>query len=198
RPSHPLPPRVSPAAPAIPLATAGPAVGAKPTKWTGNLRVSRIFQETPDVKTFRLMNPLGGVLPFSYLPGQFLTITVPIDGKPMKRSYTIASSPTQHDYAEISVKHEQGGAVSGFLHDKLREGDLLDSSGPSGSFIFTGRECKCILLISGGVGITPLMSVIRYLTDRSWPGDIYLLYSIHHPQDQIFKEELEYLQRRNP
>ncbi|MCI0456027.1 MAG: FAD-binding oxidoreductase [Gemmataceae bacterium] len=186
------------AAPARPPASAESALGAKPTKWTGQLRVGRIFQETPDVKTFRLMNPLGGVLPFNYLPGQFLTVTVLTDGKPVKRTYTIASSPTQHDYAEITVKHEDEGVVSGFLHNRVQQGDLLEFSGPSGSFIFTGRECKCILLIGGGVGITPLMSVIRYLIDRSWPGDIYLLYSIHSPEDFIFREELEYLQRRHP
>jgi ferredoxin-NADP reductase len=186
------------APPVIPLASAGPDLGAKPTKWTGKLRVSRIFQETPDVKTFRLMNPLGGVLPFSYLPGQFLTVTVPIDDKPVKRSYTIASAPTQHDYVEITVKHEEGGEVSGHLHTHVQEGDLLESSGPSGSFIFTGRECKCILLIGGGVGITPLMSVLRYLTDRSWPGDIFLVYSCHSTPDIIFREELDYLQRRHP
>jgi len=167
-------------------------------KWSGRLRVGRIFQETPDVKTFRLMNPLGGALPFTYLPGQALTVTIPADGKPLRRSYTIASSPTQFDYAEITVKHEEGGVVSGYLHDRAQAKDLLEVSGPSGSFVFTGRECKCILLIAGGVGITPLMSVIRYLTDRCWPGDIYLLYSIHSPQDLIFREELDYLQRRHP
>jgi len=174
-----------------------PSPSAVSGKWAGLLRVGRIFQETPDVRTFRLLNPLGGVLPFSYLPGQFLTIATAQDGKPVRRSYTIASSPTQHDYAEITVKREEAGAVSGYLHDHVKEGDQLECSGPSGSFIFTGRECKCILLIGGGVGITPLMSVLRYLTDRSWPGDIYLLSGIHSPQDFIFREELEYLQRRH-
>jgi ferredoxin-NADP reductase len=197
-PAQPLLSDGQPAFPAIPLAGAGPALGAKLTKWTGNLRVGRISKETADVKTFRLMSPLGGVLPFSYLPGQFLTVAVLINGKPVKRSYTIASSPTQHDYVEITVKHEEGGEVSGHLHTHVQEGDLLESSGPSGSFIFTGRECKCILLIGGGVGITPLMSVIRYLTDRSWPGDIFLVYSCHSPRDIIFREELDYLQRRHP
>ncbi len=188
----PLPPP-SPAAEPSP----GPAVPVT-GRWSGRLRVARVFQETPDVKTFRLMNPLGGVLPFTFLPGQFLTLTVLTDGKPVKRTYTIASSPTQHDYVEVTVKHEAGGAVSGYLHDKVKEGDLLDCSGPSGSFVFTGRECKCILLIGGGVGITPLMSVIRYLTDRAWAGDIYLIYSVHAPQDFIFREEIEYLARRHP
>lgn len=167
-------------------------------KWSGMLRVGRIFNETPDVKTFRLMNPMGGALPFTHLPGQFLTVTVPADGKPVKRSYTIASSPTQQDYAEITVKHEEAGVVSGHLHTQVQPGGLLEFSGPSGSFIFTGRECKCILLIGGGVGITPLMSVLRYLTDRSWPGDIYLLYGVRTPRDIIFREELDYLQRRHP
>ncbi|MFO0842277.1 MAG: FAD-binding oxidoreductase [Gemmataceae bacterium] len=175
-------------------ATSRPATG----RFSGALRVGRIFEETPDVKTYRLMNPLGGVLPFDFLPGQFLTVAVPSGGKAVKRSYTIASSPTQHDYAEITVKHEEGGVVSGHLHGRVKEGDLLECSGPSGSFIFTGRECRCILLIAGGVGITPMMSVLRYLTDRSWPGDIYLVYGIHSPRDFIFREELEYLGRRHP
>lgn len=166
-------------------------------KWSGKLRVSHIFKETPDVRTFRLMNPLGGMFPFSYLPGQFLSITVLANGKAEKRSYTIASSPTQNDYAEITVKHKEGTGVSDILFNHVQEGDLLDFSGPSGAFTFTGRECKCILLIGAGVGITPLMSVLRYLTDRSWPGDIYLLYGNSTPKDIIFKEEFEYLMRRH-
>lgn len=194
-------------APAATVATFPPATTAEPSpgpavpttgRWSGRLRVARVFQETPDVKTFRLMNPLGGVLPFAFLPGQFLTLSVLTDGKPVKRTYTIASSPTQHDYVEVTVKHEAGGVVSGYLHDRVKEGDLLDCSGPSGAFVFTGRECKCVLLIGGGVGITPLMSVIRYLTDRAWPGDVYLIYGVHAPEDIIFREEIEYLARRHP
>jgi ferredoxin-NADP reductase len=191
------------AEPSIPATAAGsPAAAASaampgPRRFSGPLRVGRIFEETPDVKTFRLMNPLGGVLPFDFLPGQFLTVAVPSGEKTEKRGYTIGSSPTQHDYADLTIKQQEGGVVSGYLHERVKEGDLLECSGPSGSFIFTGRECKCILLIAGGVGVTPMMSVIRYLTDRSWPGDIYLIFGIHSPQDFIFREELEYLRRRH-
>lgn len=192
----------APAAAAVPAApaAAAPLAGAPAPprrKWSGRLRVARVFQETPNVKTFRLMNPLGGPLPFDYLPGQFLTVAASVDGKTVRRSYTIASSPTQHDFAELTVKHEAGGVVSGFLHGRVREGDLLDCSGPVGTFTFTGRECKCVLLIAGGVGVTPMMSVIRYLTDRSWDGDIYLIYSVRSPDDVIFREEIEHLQRRH-
>ena len=185
-----------PATVRAPAVTTSQPAAAK--TWSGQLRVGRIFQETPNVRTFRLMNPLGGVLPFTFLPGQFLTVTILADGKLVRRSYTIASSPTQQDYAELTVKHEEGGVVSGFFHSQVNEGDLLQCSGPTGAFVFTGRECKCILLIAGGVGITPLMSVLRYLLDRSWSGEIFLLYTCRTPQDIIFREELEYLQRRHP
>lgn len=165
--------------------------------WSGQLRISRIFQETGDVKTFRLVNPVGGMLPFDYQPGQFITVTVPHGEATVRRGYTIASSPTQRDYIEITVKHAPEGVVSGYLHSEIHEGSLLDLSGPAGSFVFTGRECKCIVLIAGGVGITPLMSVLRYLLDRSWEGDIFLVYGCRAPEDIIFREELEYLRRRH-
>ena len=181
-----------------PHKTESPVLQRSTKKWRGKLKVSRIFDETSDVKTFRLMNPLGGMLPFTFLPGQFLSVTVLSAEKPVKRGYTIASSPTQTDYVEITVKHKEGGLVSGVLHNEVKEGDLLEFSGPSGAFTFTGQECKCILLVGAGVGITPLMSVLRYLTDRSWRGDIYLVYGCKTPDDVIYQEELVYLQHRHP
>ena len=74
--SSPIPPRP-------PAATAEPQPAPATGRWAGRLRVTRVFQETPDVKTFRLMNPLGGVLPFTFLPGQFLTVAAPADGRPV-------------------------------------------------------------------------------------------------------------------
>jgi ferredoxin-NADP reductase len=70
-------------------------------------------------------------------------------------------------------------------------------SAPSGVFTFTGAEADSIVLIAGGVGITPMMSVIRYLIDRSYPGDIFFVYGARSTQDFIFREELEYLQKRH-
>ena len=171
---------------------------AKPAKWSGKLKVLRVFDETASVRTFRMGDPGGGTLPFDYLPGQFLDLTVAIDGRPVKRSYTIASSPVERDYVEITVKREAQGVVSGYLHDKVKDGDELQIAAPSGRFTFTGIEANSIVLIGGGVGITPLMSVIRYLTARGWPNEIVLLYCFGEPRDFIFREELEYLQRRNP
>lgn len=182
---------------AIPIIPAPPRAGP----WSGLLRVARIFEETPDVKTFRFTASEAGPLSFSYLPGQFLSLTVRPEGKdtqPVRRSYTIASSPTQRDYVEITVKRIEQGIVSGFLHKRVKEGDQLEVASPFGSFTFTGREANSIVLIGGGVGITPLMTVVRYLADHGWPGEIFLLYSCRTSRDFIFREELEYLQRRYP
>ncbi len=165
--------------------------------WGGSLRVARIFAETPSIKTFRLLEPVGGPIPFTFLPGQFLTLTVARDGRTVKRSYTIASSPAQRDYIEITVKREERGFVSRYLCDEVREGALLQVSAPQGYFTFTGKEAESIVLIGAGVGITPLMSVIRYLTDRAWPKDIYLLFSCRTPDQFAFGAELEHLHRRH-
>jgi ferredoxin-NADP reductase/DMSO/TMAO reductase YedYZ heme-binding membrane subunit len=210
---------------------AGPsrAPAARPRRkfWSGELVVARIFDETHDVKTFRLVAAGGGPLPFDYVAGQYLNLSLTIAGKRVHRSYTLASSPTRGNYCEISVKRIGHGYASHHLHDSLREGSVLKVSAPAGHFVFdreagreaereSGREsgpdagrdpgaghdsgatpARCVL-IAGGVGITPLMSIVRSLTDRSWPGDIYLLFAVRTQRDIIFREELDYLQARFP
>lgn len=184
--------------PSIPSSTAAPQPGEAPTgPWSGSLRIVNVFTETPTVKTFRLIDPSGGSIPFTFLPGQFLTLAAALAGTTVKRSYTIASSPAQRDYVEITVKREEQGVVSRWLHDRIQRGDLLQVSAPQGRFTFTGVDAESIVLIGGGVGITPLMSVIRALTDRGWAQDIYLLYACRTSEEFVFREELERLQRRH-
>ena len=90
------------------------------------------------------------------------------------------------------------GAVSSLLHDLLVPGSRLSVSGPMGRFTFDGEKADEIVLIAGGVGITPLMSKIRYLASRNWEGRIDLIYSVKTPRDIIFRDELEALQRTFP
>jgi ferredoxin-NADP reductase/DMSO/TMAO reductase YedYZ heme-binding membrane subunit len=180
-----------------PPATAA-TTSSKPKFWSGRLKVARIFVETRDVRTFRLAPADGAHLPFDYLPGQYLNLSLKIDGRKVNRSYTLASSPTRNGFCEISVKREAAGTASKFLHDRVREGDVLDVSGPAGRFTFTGAEADSVVLIGGGVGITPLMSKIRYLTDRAWPGMIHLVYCVRTEGDIVFREELDYLEKRHP
>ena len=167
--------------------------------WKGILRVSRIFDETPGVKTFRFTAMDGGPIPFTYLPGQYLSIFPVIDGRRTPRCYTMASSPTQRHYCELTIKREaEGKGVSRYTHDGLQEGELLEAAGPAGKFTFTGAEAKSVVLISGGVGITPMMSYVRHLTDSGWPGEIFFLHTCRHASEFIFRGELERLCARHP
>lgn len=194
-------PREAPAGTAEPSGereAPAPATVVASSNWQGRLRVATIFDETPEVKTFRLMDPAGGELPFRHRPGQYLTLRLTINGKSVKRTYTIASSPTERHYVELTVKREPSGLVSRHLHDLVEAGHELEASGPGGVFTFDGNEAASIVLIGGGVGVTPLMSVVRYLTARAWPGHIALLFACRTTADFIFREELEYLQRRHP
>jgi ferredoxin-NADP reductase/DMSO/TMAO reductase YedYZ heme-binding membrane subunit len=183
------------ATPAIPAAPPGPA--SKPKFWSGQLRVASINQETPNVRTFRLQAVDGGDLPFRYLPGQYMNLSLLIDGKRVNRSYTITSTPTREATCELTVKREDMGLSSRFLHDIIREGDLLSVSAPAGRFTFTGTEANSVVLIAGGVGITPLMSILRALTDRYWKGEIYLVYCVRQESEFIFAQELESLRKQH-
>jgi ferredoxin-NADP reductase/DMSO/TMAO reductase YedYZ heme-binding membrane subunit len=179
--------------------TAAPpsAAPVQSNTWTGSLRVAQVFDETPEVRTFRLVSPTGRRLPFDFLPGQFLSLTLDIDGQKVRRSYTIASSPTRVGYCELTIKREIRGLASRHLHDAIRAGSSLVVRAPAGRFTFTGEEAGSIVMIAGGVGITPLMAKIRYLTDLSWPGDIYLVFSVKTERDIIFRDEIDALRRRH-
>lgn len=169
---------------------------SKPNSWTGTLLVAEIFVETPNVKTFRLTEPEGKKIPFNFLPGQFITVTINPTGVPVKRSYTIASSPTHTEYCEITVKLEEKGTVSNYMHNHVHIGELMQFTAPSGKFTFTETHANSAVFIAGGVGVTPMMSAIRYLTDRSWKGEIYLFFSCKNESSIIFREEILYLEKR--
>ena len=158
--------------------------------WSGELVVAKIMPETHDTKTFRFALPTSGTLPVTHTAGQYLTVTLPIDGTRVKRSYTISSAPTRSGYLEITVKRAADGYASHYLHDRVKEGDRLHVSAPAGKFVFAGHEADRVVLIGGGVGITPMMSIIRSLTSRAWTGEIHLLYSVRTKDDVIFGDEL--------
>src|SRR4029079_18214080 len=166
-------------------------------RWFGKLVLAEKEDVTHNVKTFRFRPANGAEIPFDYLPGQFLTLHIAPQGIPTKRSYTIASSPTWRDRIEITVKRDEQGLVARWLHDELKIGDEVEIKAPNGTFIFSGKEADRVVLIGGGVGITPLMSVVRYLAATNWPGKMHLILGFRSPRDLIFREELAELQARN-
>jgi ferredoxin-NADP reductase len=173
-----------------------PATGK--IRWLGKLKLTEVVEVTHNVKTFRFKPLNSGEIPFDYLPGQFLTLHMAPRGVPTRRSYTIASSPTWRDRIEITVKREPRGLVSRWLHDELNVGDEVEVEAPNGTFVFNGEQAGSVVLIGAGVGITPMMSVTRYLTETNWPGKVSLLLGFRTPRDFIFRDELEQLKARNP
>ena len=166
-------------------------------RWRGRLVLAEKEDVTHNVKTFRFKPTNGSRIPFEYLPGQFLTLHIAPGGILTRRSYTIASSPTWRDRIEITVKREEQGLVSRWLHDVLRPGEEIEIEAPNGTFYFTGKEADRVLLIGGGVGITPMMSAARYLCETGWPGIVHLILSFRTPRDFIFRDEITELEARN-
>jgi len=163
--------------------------------WNGYLTVQNIHRETHDVKTFRFVLPEGDV-PFIHRPGQYMIVSLNVHGNPVKRLYTIASSPSQRGHVELTIKRNPEGLVSRYMHDELKVGDKIRIGAPGGKFFFDDHQAQGVVLIAGGVGITPLMSILRYLTDRSWRGKIYFINAVRSKFDLIYDAELSHLANR--
>jgi ferredoxin-NADP reductase len=153
-------------------------------------RVIEVIQRTPDVKSVRFEKPQE----FSYLAGQYVVLILGDSSDPMKKPFTLSSSPTE-GFLEITKKLT-GHPFSNAL-DSLKPGDRVSINGPYGDFTFL-QEYKNIGMLSGGIGITPLRSIIRYLVDKKLNTSIILLYSNSSENDIAFKEELEEAQKKNP
>jgi ferredoxin-NADP reductase/pSer/pThr/pTyr-binding forkhead associated (FHA) protein/ferredoxin len=165
------------------------------TKGKMVLQIADIIEETHDVKTFRMVGEKP--ILFSYLPGQFMTLRLEIDGKPVKRSYTISSSPSRPHTVEITVKRVRGGQVSNWLCDNVKLGDRIDVQGPAGKFSCFNYPSQKIFCIGAGSGITPVMSMCRWIVDTAADVDVTLLACYRSPMDIIFRRELEVMASRH-
>ncbi len=156
------------------------------------LIVSDIIDETHDVKTFRLI----GVTPlyFSYLAGQFITLLLNIDNKEVQRSYSMSSSPSRPHTLDLTVKRVPGGLVSNWLCDHIKLGNKLKVKGAVGRFSCLNKPTQKLLFIGAGSGITPLMSMSRWLFDTTSTVDTKVLFSFRNHKDIIFRKELEMME----
>lgn len=165
--------------------------------WKGGairLKVVDIIDETPDCKTFCL----AGVQPvlFAYKPGQFMTFTLEIAGKKVSRCYSLSSAPSRPFSLEITIKRVPGGLVSNWFCDHVEVGGELVAEGPKGDFTCFGMASPKILFIAAGSGITPILSMCRWLADTAAEVDVKLLASFKSPEQIIFRKELEMLSAR--
>ena len=178
--------------------TAGAAAGnaglapssGPPPAWAGfrPLRVSRIEKESSTVKSFSLM-PADDRPLVAALPGQFIILRIKpnVDGPPVLRNYSLSDLPSD-DHYRVSVKLEENGAASTYLHTHVGVGDVLDVAAPRGAFTL-GPDGKKVVLISAGVGATPVLAMLHALAAEASPREIWWLYGARNRDDHPFAEE---------
>ena len=154
--------------------------------------VLAVLEETPEIRTFRLARPEG----FEFVAGQFLSVRIEAGGESLVRCYTISSAPDSRKHLEITVKRQ--GRASAALHDSLRPGASLAIRGPGGRFLYPEGGREPVVLIGGGVGITPLMSMIRHAAIGEPSRPVTLVSSARTEADIAFRDELAGLAQRNP
>ena len=160
------------------------------------LLLAQTEQQTHDTKTLRFEVPKERQ--FSAKPGQFLTFQWTVDGQRVTRSYTISSSPIHGNYVEITPKRMENGCVSVFLNERANPGLMVEAGGPYGRFYFDETIHRSIVLIAAGSGITPMISMLRYIDDLKLATPVTLLYFVRNAADIIFQNELARLGRSLP
>jgi len=160
---------------------------------TRKFRVAAIEHPIADAVTLELDAPAGVVE--SFLPGQFLTLTVEIGGVSHRRAYSICSPPLSLPRLTITVKRVEGGIVSNYLNDEVRVGDLLRVHGPAGTFTVAPdpRAERHVVILAAGSGITPMLSIIHGLLHQEPATRIDLVYGNRSEQSILFKDPLDEL-----
>ena len=148
--------------------------------------VTSIRTETPTVKSFRLELPMW----MAHCPGQHydVRLTAP-DGYRAQRSYSVASSPLDQGEIELTIDRLADGEVSPYFHDVVVEGDEVEVRGPFASY-FVWRGERPALLVGGGSGVVPLMSMLRHRRRTSPESPMRLVYSVRSAADVIYADEL--------
>jgi ferredoxin-NADP reductase len=150
------------------------------------LKIKQIIQRTHNVKSFRL--DVGGCLDFK--PGQYLIVTLP---NGLKKPLSISSSPTETGFIEFTKKLTDSDFSK--VINNLNIGDALKIKYPFGNFTFEGQY-KRIAFLSGGIGITPIRSIIKYLVDKKSDTDVVLLYGNRTMKDIAFKDDFDAMQKQ--
>ena len=160
------------------------------------VQIEGIYCETPLVKTFTLRLLSGNGV---FLPGQYVRLLTPVkDGSVDARDYSITSSPSHTESFQIAVKKIQGSRATNYLHAQAVVGDSLIFSGPLGQFTYQDGAVDSLVLVAGGIGITPMLSITRFIHERATKLNVDLLYSAQMPSEMAFLQELRDLSDRDP
>jgi ferredoxin-NADP reductase len=155
------------------------------------LRVTRVVPESPSVTSPYLATANGSPLPAAR-PGQYLTLRLPDAGTPAPvRSYSLSSAPGADVY-RLSVKHEPHGTASGWLTTRLRAGAVVDVAAPRGDFVL-GDEPGPVLLISAGIGLTPVLAMLHALAVRGHEFEVWWIHGARGPDEHPLAAEVRTL-----
>jgi prolycopene isomerase len=160
------------------------------------LKVDQVINETSTAKTLRMI-PAEGLLPL-FRAGQYINIFVNLGGVSTSRPYTISSSPGK-PYLDITVRRKEGGFVSPYLLERVKPGDILESTGPHGTFYYESlMDSDQLVFLAGGSGMTPFMSIIRETVEEERALHIHLIYGSRSADDIIFEDELKQIASGHP
>jgi ferredoxin-NADP reductase/MOSC domain-containing protein YiiM len=178
---------------------AGLTVVSPPPAWPGfrPFTVTAIEPESDTVLSVHLADPEGTAVPAA-LPGQYLTLRLRTDGgaRPLLRSYSLSGPPGAPSY-RIGVKREPHGAGSHFLHTRVRAGDLLEVAAPRGTFTLQATESP-VLLISAGVGATPVLAILHALAETRSCREVWWLHGARSRAEEPFAAESRALVKTLP
>ena len=155
-----------------------------------------VTPETPDVMTFLFRSEDQNW--FRYLPGQFVTLELPVGKEPLYRTYTLSSSPSRPYALSVTVKAQATSIGTRWMFDNLKPGMKIRALGPLGDFSYVRHPGDKYLFISAGSGVTPMMSMVRDMSDRAPQSDIAFINCSRSPSHIVFRHELEYLARFMP
>jgi uncharacterized protein len=177
--------------------------------WNGNRKftVAKKVSECDDVCAFYLKPHDGKPLP-SFKPGQYLTFQLDLPGrdKPLVRCYSLSDGPHRSDYYRVTIKKEKcppdkpgvpPGAASSYFCDVLKEGDILNVKAPTGHFFLDMTKTNPVVLIAGGVGVTPMLAMANAIAASGSKREAWFFFGVRNAREHIHKTELERLATEN-
>lgn len=163
-----------------------------------SLPIDEIRDETPEAYSVFFRNPNPEI--FTYLPGQYLTMKLEVNGESLRRAFSLSSSPVSDDRLSVTIKRVENGRASNFIRDELQAGDILEVMPPMGHFTVTpdADAANHYILIGGGSGITPLMSILKTVLMAEPQSKVSLWICNRNRASIIFREELATLSAAHP
>ncbi|MZH03112.1 MAG: 2Fe-2S iron-sulfur cluster binding domain-containing protein [Nitrospinae bacterium] len=175
--------------------------------WSGfrKFKIISKVKETDDISSFYLAPHDGKELP-GFNPGQFLTFQVhlPNHPQPVIRCYSLSDSPFYPDRYRVTIKRilaskdgtsQTPGLVSNYFHDHINEGDIVDVKAPAGHFYLQMTKKTPVVFIAGGVGITPLLSMLNTITEMGSQREVWFFLGVRNKKEHMMREHLEMVER---